>query len=165
MAERTVKGLSELQKFLDTLTPKLEANIMRGALRAGMKEVLPVAKQNINSVSGELAKGLKISTRIERKNKRVVAKIKATGPHAFVAHFVEFGTKPHTITAKEGSLQIDQNFVGGSVEHPGAKRKPFLRPALDQKATSAVVATGEYIKKRLTKHGLDTSHITVEGDE
>lgn len=161
--ERTVKGLAELQKFLDQLTPKMEENVMRGALRAGMKEVLPTARANIHNVSGELAIGLKIGTRSRRGT--VTASLKAKGPHAHVAKWVEFGTKPHEITAKDGSLSFGGGFAK-SVMHPGAKRKPFLRPALDQKATAAVVATGNYIKNRLkTKHGLDTAHIKIEGDE
>ena len=41
-----------------------------------------------------------------------------------------------------------------------------MRPALDSQATRAVVAAGEYIKRRLaTKHGLDTSGVMIEGDE
>lgn len=162
MAEVVVKGLSELQKFLDQLTPKLEAAVMRGALRAGMKEVLPVAQGNIHNVSGELARGLKIGTRSRRGT--VTASLKAKGPHAHVAKWVEFGTKPHEIKAKDGSLSFGGSFAR-SVMHPGATRKPFMRPALDQKATAAVVATGNYIKKRLTKEGLNASHITIEGDE
>lgn len=160
--ERTVKGLDQLQKFLDQLPAKVEANIMRGALRAGMKEVLPAAQSNIHNVSGELAKGLKIGTR--KRGRTVTASLKAKGPHGHVAHWVEFGTKPHEIRAKDGSLSFGGGFAR-SVMHPGAKRRPFMRPALDQKATAAVVATGEYIKKRLTKAGIDASHVTVEGDE
>lgn len=158
---------------------------MRGAMRAGMNEVLPTARQNVHSVSGELARGLKISTRIERRKKQVVAKIKATGQHAHIARFVEFGTKPHFISVQENEkainrktgnrvsmttvnrnvLKIGANFVGPTIHHPGARKKAFLRPALDSKATAAVVAAGEHIKKRLTKEGINAAHITVEGDE
>lgn len=159
-----VKGLSELQKFLDTLTPKMEVNVMRGGLRAGMNVVKPIAQSNIHRVSGELAAGLKVGTR--RRGSTVTANLKATGPHRFIAHLVEYGTKAHNIAARaEGWLSFGGIFRK-SVEHPGATARPFMRPALDGQAQAAVVATGEYIKNRLaTKEGLDTSHITIEGDE
>lgn len=160
--ERSVKGLAELQKFLDTLAPKVEQNIMRGALRAGMNTVKPVAQANIHNVSGELARGLKIGTRARRGT--VTSSLKAKGIHGHVAKWVEYGTKPHEITAGDGALSFGGGFAK-SVQHPGAKRRPFLRPALDSQATAAVVAAGEYIKKRLTKAGLDASHVKIEGDE
>lgn len=159
-----VKGLSDLQKFLDQLPAKLEANIMRGALRAGMNVVKPVAQAAVHSVSGELAAGLKVGTR--RRGGTVIANLKATGPHRSIAHLVEFGTHAHFIVARDGGWMSFGGIFAKSVAHPGARPKPFMRPALDSQASAATVATGEYIKKRLaTKEGLDTSHITIEGDE
>lgn len=163
MSEVRVTGLSELQRFLDQLPAKMEANLMRGALRAGMNVVKPVAQHNVHSVSGELAAGLKVGTR--RKSGTVVARLVATGKHAFVAKFVEYGTAAHTIKAKNGAALA---FAGGlykSVDHPGAKKRPFLRPALDQEAQNAVIAAAEFIKTRLaTKEGIDTSAVLIEGD-
>ena len=162
-SEVHVTGLSDLQKLLDTLPAKLEANVMRGALRAGMKVVLPVAARNVHSVSGELAKGLKIGTRI--KGQTVTASLTAKGSHGYVAKWVEFGTKPHTISAKGGALSFGGIFAK-SVEHPGATPHPFMRPALDQTASAAVIAVAEYMKNRLDiKEGLDTSDNVIEGDE
>lgn len=165
MADEThVKGLADLQKFMDQLTPKLEANVMRGALRAGMDVVKPVAQSNIHSVSGELAKGLKVGTR--RKGNIVMAYLKATGVHAFLAKWVEFGTKAHDIAAKAGGWLSFRGIFAKSVSHPGAKRYPFMRPALDGQAQAAVIAAAEYMKERLsTKEGLDASAVLIEGDE
>lgn len=162
--ERNIKGLAELNKVLLTLPEKLQKNVMRGALRAGISVVKPVAKANIHSVSGELAKGLKVGTR--SRGTTVTANLKAKGPHGFVAKWVEYGTAAHAIVAKLGGSL----FLGGlflkSVNHPGARPKPFLRPALDSQATAAVVAAAEYMKARLaSKHSLDTSHVVIEGDE
>lgn len=159
-----VKGLADLQKFMNQLTPKLEANVMRGALRAGMKIVLPVAQANIHSVSGELAAGLKLGT--ARKGGMVMASIKAKGPHGFIAKFVEYGTAAHVIEGRNGGWLNVLGQLRKSVDHPGAKAKPFLRPALDAQAQNAVVGAAEYIKNRLaTKEGLDTSAVRIEGDE
>ncbi len=159
-----VKGLSDLQAFLDQLAPKVERNIMRGALRAGMKPIQEDAKQHAAVASGLLRDGLKISTRA--KGGTVTASLKSTGKHGFLAHWIEFGTTAHTITAKNmKSLSVGGMFFQ-SVDHPGAKAHAFMRPALDARAQDAVVAAGNYIKDRLsTKEGLDTSDVMIEGDE
>jgi hypothetical protein len=129
-----------------------------------MSVVKPIAQANIHSVSGELAKGLKVGTRL--RGSRVTANLKATGPHSHVAQLVEFGTRAHNIAAQGKGWLSFQNVFAKSVDHPGARPRPFLRPALDGQASAAVVAAGNYIKNRLaTKEGLDTAHVTVEGDE
>lgn len=161
MATVHVKGLADLQKFLDQLPPKLEANVMRQALRAGMKTVEPVAKQGVHNVSGKLAAGLKIKTSTRKGVAR--AKLVTTGKHAFVARWVEFGTAAHYIAAKAGGSLFFRGLFTKIAKHPGSRPKPFLRPALDQQSGAALLATGEYIKKRLAKkHGLDTSGIDLE---
>lgn len=178
-----VRGLAELQKFMDELAPKLEANIMRGALRDGMKVIKTKAASNINSHSGKLAKSLKISTGL--KNGVVKSILRAKGFEGYKAMWVEFGTRGHLIKVQESEkktrinkrgelrvesmtainrrvLQIGNNFVGPVIQHPGSKPHPFMRPALDSEAQKAVIAVAEYIKKRLeTKHGLDTKDVQI----
>ena len=164
MSEVHVTGLADLQKFLDALPAKVEKNVLRGALRKGMNQVKPAAVAGVHSISGLLAAGLKVGTRA--KGGTVYATLKATGKHAYIARWVEYGTAAHTITAKDRkSLSLGGVFFQ-SVQHPGARPKPFLRPALDQQANAAVVAAAEYMRERLaTKHGLDTSGVVIEGDE
>ncbi|MFA6204482.1 MAG: HK97-gp10 family putative phage morphogenesis protein [Gallionella sp.] len=179
-----VKGLSELQKFLDTFTPKLQKNIMRGALRSGARPIMKQAKINApvgepsstNKTSyGGYAGALRDTIRVASRRDNgmqvmasVVAggRVKKTGAKVFYAHLVEYtGAAPHTITAK-GLKSI--SFGGAffqSVQHPGMKAQPFMRPALDAQAQIAVVAVGNYIKNRLTKQGLDTSGINIEGTD
>lgn len=185
-----VKGLRDLQKLLDTLPAKMEANVMRGALRAGMKVVMPVAKSNISSLSGETAASLKITTSI--RNGLVKSKLAAKGIEGMRAIWLEFGTQPHLIkvsdedkkvntrlsrkrghkvlesvtTINRRSLLINQNFVGPVIRHPGAVAKPFMRPALDSQSDASLRAAAQYIRKRLEKkHGLDTSMIKLPGDD
>lgn len=190
--ETNVKGLDQLQAFLNTLPVKIERNILRGSLRAGMKVVQPVAAANCPS--REVADALKIVTRA--KGGTVVAAIQAK--HAAndvpdnLAIWLEYGTAPHFISVQENEkpinyrltgkrgylvrasmttvnrnvLKIGANFVGPTVHHPGAKPHPWLRPALDAQATPAVVASAEYMKKRLfNKESFDTSDITIEAGE
>lgn len=156
-----IKGFKELDGFLQTLPAKMEKNVLRGGLRAGMNAVLPVARQNVHSVSGALAASLKIRT--DGRGGRVTAKVYTK---VFYAKFVEYGTKPHVIKAKDGALAFGGGFAT-EVNHPGIVRpRPFLRPALDTQAGAALVRMGEYVRNRLsTKHGLDTADIEIEEAE
>lgn len=171
MSEIRVTGLAELQKFLDTLPAKMEANILRAALRAGAKPMLESARQNVpvgepneknkklySGYTGALRDSLRISGRINKTKGNVTVSVKAggknkkTGADTFYAHMVEFGTRPHSVS-KKGK---------GDPTHPGTNPRAFMRPALDGNATAAVLATGEYIKKRLSKkNGLDTADIEI----
>ena len=167
-----VKGLSELQAFMDQLPAKLQNNVMRGALRAGIKPMKEMAvancpigdpsetnKRKYNLYAGALRDSIRVSGRIDTKNNRVVARVVAggktkSGANVFYAHMVEFGTRPHALSK------------GGEVTHPGTAPRPFMRPAIDSQAQNAILAAGEYIKKRLsTKHGLDTAEIEIGIDE
>lgn len=178
-----VKGLSELNKFLQELPIKVERNILRGALRAAAKPILDEAKA-LCPVGDPSSEGKKIyklyrgalrdSLRIGTKSNggRVTASIKAggklkNGAEVFYAHMIEFtGAVPHTESGKNRKhLSFGGQFFQ-SVEHPGMSSKPFLRPSLDGQASNAVIAAANYMKERLaTKEGIDTSYIMIEGDE
>lgn len=178
-----VRGLSELQKFLDEFPVKVERNIMRGALRAGIKQIkelaysyAPVGLPNAENVSlyggyvGALRDSIRISTRGQKSGQPLVrliagGKNKKTGADVYYAHMIEFGTRPHIIKTKKQSLIINGYFAGKEVQHPGINPRPFMRPALDSGASVAIVTAAEYIKKRLaTKHGLNTADISI-GEE
>lgn len=169
MSEIKVSGLSDLQRFLDQLPAKIEANILRSALRAAAKPIADEAKQNVpvgeptdtakrryRVYSGALRDSIRISARTDRRNGNVTASVKAggkvrkTGADVFYANFLEFGTRAH----------------GGESENPGISPRPFMRPAIDSQSEAAVVAAGEYIKKRLaTKNGFNTADIEIGIEE
>lgn len=129
-----------------------------------MRVILPEARRNINSVSGLLAAGLKIGT--GSRGGRVFAYLRARGKHAYVAKWVEFGTKAHRISAKDKGWLSFGGLFAKSVQHPGARPKPFMRPALDAMAGRAVLAVAEYCRRVLdSKHGLDTAQLRFDGDE
>lgn len=165
---KNIKGGKELQDFLNQLPAKMEANVLRSALRAGANVVKAEAQQQLasngNVKTGELSRGLKVSTRL--KGGKVTASVKAKGKHGFVAHWIEFtGAAPHKIAGKNGK---PLSFAGGvykAINHPGFAPKPFLRPALDGASNEALVAVGEQIKKRLTKHGINASDVNIEVEE
>lgn len=154
-AEVRVTGLKELNAFLQQLPVKLEANVLRAALRAGANVVKEEAKALVPVDSGTLRDGLKVSTRSRRG--RVTATIRTTGKHAHVAQWLEYGTAAHRIIAKGKGMYFGGAWVK-AVEHPGVKPKPFMRPALDAKAQDAVVASAVYMRRRLaTKEGLEAA--------
>tara|TARA_B110000971_G_scaffold121477_1_gene124380 strand:+ start:63 stop:542 length:480 start_codon:yes stop_codon:yes gene_type:complete len=156
-----VKGLAELQAVLNKLPAKLEKNIMRSAMRQGANVVMKKARQNIiadGSVeTGLMRKGIK--TRTKTKRGTIIASVKATGKHAYLANWIEYGVEPHSI--KKGAKLASGKGQDGR-PHPGFAPKPFLRPALDTEFQAATVAIGNTIKKRLkTKHGIDTPMIEI----
>ncbi len=164
MVEVKINGLAELQRYLDQVPAKIERNVLRSGLRAGMKVILPEARRNVNSVSGLLAAGLKIGT--GSRGGKVFAYLRARGKHAYVAKWVEFGTKAHRISAKDKGWLSFGGIFAKSVRHPGARPKPFMRPALDSRAAAAVLAAAEQMKRVLsTKHGLDTSDLSFDREE
>lgn len=160
-----VKGLKELTGFLTKLPEKVQNNILRGALRAGAKVVQEEAKRNAPVDTGKLRDGIKVGSR--KKGGIVTASVKTTGPHGFLANWMEFGVAAHTIVAEKGGfLFVDNDTFAQSVEHPGLQPKPFMRPALEGKATEATVATGNYMKSRMTKAGIEgASEVDIEPEE
>lgn len=153
-----VKGLADLQRFLDQVPAKLERNVLRGALRAGANVLKPAAQANIHSVSGDLAHSLKV--RSDARGGRVTASVYT---RHFTARWVEYGTKPHDIAPKNRQALSIGGLFFASVHHPGAKGVGFLRNALDTRAADAVVAAARYMQQRLaTQQGLDTTDIVVE---
>lgn len=160
MSEVNVKGLSELQAFLDKLPAKMEQNIMRAAMRQGGNIMRDEVKANVPVKSGVLRDGIKVSTRARRGT--VTASIKATGKHSYIARWIEYGAAAHRILPKnKAKLFFNGEFIDG-VNHPGITPKPFFRPALASKAQQALIAVGEAIKRRLTKQGLDASGVDLD---
>lgn len=182
----TVRGRSEVQRFLAALPGQLEAKLLRGAARAAATVVADDAKTRLGGrhavVSGDtkvlIADAIKVVTKNEPG--RVIAKVQVKGPGAYVAPWLEYGTAPHFISVddaqregrsvnrinrleKEGSLVIGGKFVGKTVHHPGARPHPFLRPALDTKRAEAIRAAQEHINARIGHNGGPL--LADEGDE
>lgn len=159
MAEfKSIKGGKELDAFLKSLPQKVEKNIMRSALRAGANVIKAEAKENVAVDDGDLKKSVRVS--VSAKRGKIVAKVKSNLRHA---HLVEFGTAAHKIEGKNGGYLFFKGMGIKSVNHPGAKKQPFLRPALDTKSNAAIVAVGNQIRARLTKQGINSG--TLEVDE
>ncbi len=180
MSDVKVKGLAQLQKFLDELPAKSEANILRAALRVGANVVKDEIKATAPFKTGRLRAGVKVSTRIRKGV--VIASIKVRGEHGYIAPWLEYGTSAHYISVQDNEkainrktgkvvsmttvnrnvLRIGGAFVGPTVHHPGSRPHPFMRPSLDSRAQDALLAIGEAIKVRLTKQGLNAAGVELE---
>jgi hypothetical protein len=186
-----VKGLSDLQRFLDTLPAKMEQNVLRSALRQGANVIMAEAKQRVSVVSGKLRDSIRVSVsarrgkvthqcaRVPARRRRRCARRGAAGWRSTTTtpstrRGSSTGTAAHFIGVKYAKALVLRPNVRASsgfakrlmragvlvegVHHPGARPRPFLRPAMDTKAQEALVAVGNAIKARLAvKHGLDTS--------
>ena len=156
--ETSVTGLAELQRFLDQLPDKLQRNVLRGAMRAGAKVQMARAKELVPAeTTGPHPGALRDSLRIKTSARGGIVKavVTAGNKKAFWARWVEFGTAAHFIKPKNRKSLFFAGLAREVINHPGAKKKPFMRPALDATVQAAVTAVGDYIRKRLTKEGLD----------
>lgn len=181
MLEVKIKGFAELDKALRELPDKIERNIVRSALRAGAKVIEAEAKAQAPVKDGDLRDSIRSSVRLRRGVP--VATIKTD---LWRARFIEFGTAQHLISAtgkvykntrrgekllsaaslnyriEKKVLAIGARILGETVVHPGSRKIPFMRTALDLAAHAAIQAFGAQVKKRLTKEGLNTPDISVD---
>jgi hypothetical protein len=175
-------------RLLDELPKNLERNVIRGGLRAGAKVIQQQAKANVSVKTGKLKKAIGIGTRVE--GSKLSSYVKLRGSGSYLGLFIEYGVAPHLISVsdadkqvrktpggrqavsigtinkmvKRGSLKIGQSFVGPLIMHPGHAAKPFLRPALDQKAEEAVNAMGAYIAHRVQIGDLKAPKLEVDDE-
>lgn len=151
---------------------------LRAGQKVMLDAVREKLRSNGSVKSGALANSLRI--RFDRKSRKrgwLNSKVVVGNKDAYYAHMVEFGTAAHFIRIREdakpnrqtrhgtkkysyktinkmvkrGSLVIGKSFVGESVSHPGARPKPFMRPAFDESQQAALEAFAEYVRKRLPK--------------
>lgn len=151
MADVEIKGLADLHRALQELPAKVEANVLRGGLRAAGKVIQEEAMARVPVASGDLRDSIRVSARLQKKRGKVEATVKAGSKKAWYAHLVEFGTAAHFIKPKNRKSLFFAWLAKEVVNHPGAKRKPYMRPAFDGKAQSALQAMADYIRARLPK--------------
>ena len=156
----TVQGLSDLQKMLDELPAKIEANIMRGALRQGANIYRDRARANAPvGKTGRLKKSIKVKTTI-RKGK-AISQIVAGGGDAFYAKFVEFGTAsfyegngrtvgaPYKIEPKNKKALKFGNIFSEYVVHEGVRPTGFMRRAFDGGTHEVIEQVAAYVRMRI----------------
>lgn len=156
----SVTGLADLQKMLDELPAKIEANIMRGALRQGANVYRDRARANAPvGKTGRLKKSIKVKTTL-RKGK-AISQIVAGGGDAFYAKFVEFGTAsfyegngrtvgaPYKIEPKnKKALKFGEVFSASAV-HEGVRPTGFMRRAFDGGTSEVIEEVAAYVRMRI----------------
>jgi len=135
-------------------------------LRAGAKPVADLLRDNLAKLGGSGKGAASVRVGTNSRNGVVKAIIKAGSKEAWYLGWVERGTKPHLIKPRRRKSLFIAGLMREVIEHPGAKPKPFMRPALDQRRDEALQAMGTYARKRLAnKHGIDLPDPDVSPDD
>jgi len=122
-----IKGAADMERVLKALGPNVASRVGDQSLRAGAKVIVAEAKRLVPKDSGDLRDS--IVTETERKNKDDNERVVLIGfkqPTSGRAHLTEFGTK-------------------------NAAAKPFMRPAMDNKAGEALNEMGRVMAQGLTR--------------
>jgi len=154
-----VIGVELFERKIQALAESLGDAELDDILYAGGEVVLADAQARIDSRSGNLRDSGYVVTQSKtsyqagkRRNKTRKA-IKRTALVAFAAryaHMVEFGTQAHIIPIKRSkALKTTENDYARSAEHPGAKAKPFLRPAWDATQDQVVRVVSDELRRRV----------------
>lgn len=173
--EFEVNGLSDLYAALQELPVRIERNITRGGLRAGVAVFRDEARANVPKDSGFLRKSIKSESDVRYGKAYGYVRIDRNKGGAFYAHMLEFGTasyyagsgrskrQPYRIpkatigrkkTANTVAKRLKFNTPGGfvirnAVIHPGIKPTFFMRKAFDRKQKEAMEAFRAYVENRL----------------
>lgn len=151
MADQLAKfqNIDEVNQVLDALGKRIGGKFLRGVLRKAAKPLVKAAKEksSAHDKTGETTKSIGV---VQVRASETAAAIKV-GPRrskpykGHTAHFQEYGTAPHTITAPPGKvLKLHGGKVAETVHHPGQAATPFMRPAVDEQlpAVLAEIKTG-----------------------
>jgi HK97 gp10 family phage protein len=158
-----VTGLKQMSERLRKLPLEIQKDGMKTALRAGADVIADEARRLVPIKRGKLYRSIRESVKTDVDVSESEATIGA-GKGAAHAHLVEFGTQPHTITTKAkrilaalapGALTAKAFQVFGvKVQHPGARRRPFMRPAYDTKKEEALKTIAKELGAFLDKSGV-----------
>jgi HK97 gp10 family phage protein len=129
---------------LNDLADDLKKDIAKEALTEGAKIVQRSAAAN---AWGSVAQAIEIE--VDATEPIPKAKIGPNKDHWY-AVFQEFGAKRHVIKVDVKTVLSDGSDVfGREVNHPGVRKKPFLRPALDDNLDEIKRKIGDVIARRL----------------
>ena len=162
-------GLPEILRHLNAVPGALQNKILTLALPAGARVIADEAARLVPVRTGNLRDTIRSRKAPRRFSRGNLTWHIAVGSR--IAHLVEFGTAPHEIkpmgfasrfamavrAARAGArdaahaLMIRGRFVGGAVQHPGARPRPFLRPAFDRRADDALATIASRVTSALGK--------------
>lgn len=158
-----VEGLKELSVRLKKLDSDVRRKELDNAGRAGARLIRDTAKLLAPTRSGLLHDAIIFRKQRDKSTTYSTTYAVGIGSKAWYAHFIEYGTAPHTIRAKRArvlaqrptSFVVTRQTVGGVfgtvVEHPGTRAQPFLRPAWEGKKKVAVTAMRDVLRRRIMR--------------
>jgi HK97 gp10 family phage protein len=143
-----VRGFRELDNLLRELPNKLAGKALTNAVNEGARIIRDEARANVPVRTGQLRRSIRTFVRRKGVETGIAIAIGVRGKLAYIARFLEFGTKAHRIVATGKSLDVVQV---KSVDHPGTSPNPFLTRAFDTKARAAVDAIRTRLRAELDK--------------
>ncbi len=136
-----IEGIDELVKVLAELPNAVRNRVTISALLSGGGVLRTELRRLVPKHTGDLAKSIKTTRYTTRKEGERAVAVGVRGKESPLAHLVEFGTSPHPIAAKPGKklryVKDGEVRYATKVQHPGARAKPFIRPATDTKGVQA----------------------------
>ena len=146
---------ADLARALENLGPNIGNRGGNAAVRAAARPVIERAQQLAPVLTGELRKQIGFVKVRKKRNGLFQGRIGVVGNERPLEHLIEFGTAPHTITAKGKTLvrKSPLAFFGKTVQHPGTRAQPFLGPAVHQMAKAALDLMAESLRKTIARAG------------
>ena len=127
-----IEGIDNLRNKLKTYSDKAVKEVKRQVfisannIKNKAQDLCPVSPPE----SGHAPSRLKHSIGVSYASDNLGAEISTNVEYAA---FVEYGTGPHIIEAKNAKVLTDGvNFFGKRVMHPGTKAQPFMNPAAEE---------------------------------
>ena len=151
-----VELTGSFEPLVKGFTDKTERGILRGALRrTGQQVTVKEARNNLRSINAARhTKSVTVKTSVT--NFRATAKIgaKKRTTLAKIGHLLEKGTRGHPVRVKNARVMVgrrDGIVYGTAVSHPGAKKQPWMNPALEDHILRTVDKFGELIVQEIDK--------------
>lgn len=139
-----ITGENELMARLNRLANDLKKSITEEALLAGAAVVKREAARN---APGSIAQSIVIE--LDDRAPIPRARIGPDKDHWW-ANIIEFGARRHRIKIKTKTVLTEgQEFYGKEINHPGFRKRPFMRPALDDNRAEIEREMGRVIARRL----------------
>jgi HK97 gp10 family phage protein len=150
-------GVKRLQKKLAELPRSARGKISRRAVNAGSLIVLQSARRKVPTRSKVTKKSLGRKGKTGKKGYfsvvgprhgfKVVNNTGQTYDPAKMAHLIEGGTRPHKIVIRSRfgkPLATPQ-----TINHPGSRAQPFVRPALQDNRSAVINAITQKMREGL----------------
>jgi len=131
----------ELVQALNRLERLTKKRVATKVIRRAGAPIRADAKQRVPVRTGDLKRSIKTYVKVNQRT--AYGRVESRLPYA---HLVELGTKPHYQKRK-----LKHEKKKRAVKHPGAKAKPFLRPAFDSKKDEAVGNARQTLAEEIRK--------------